>query len=142
MLMITGYLFLMAYFAAFVVATCMIFSPFFAKLGGDINVSRSVAFGGQRRAALCRELTKTHEEVLRASLDELVAATAEGARGEIVLVVAGSTGASVGVEQVVDQVLTLADQGLRLKQAATQVAQTHGLRKNELYQAALAAREN
>ena len=100
------------------------------------------AFGGQRRAALCRELTKTHEEVLRASLDELVAATAEGARGEIVLVVAGSTGASVGVEQVVDQVLALADQGLRLKQAAAQVAQTHGLRKNELYQAALAAREN
>lgn len=100
------------------------------------------AFGGQRRAALCRELTKTHEEVLRASLDELVAATAEGARGEIVLVVAGSAGASVGVEQVVDQVLTLADQGLRLKQAAAQVAQTHGLRKNELYQAALAAREN
>jgi len=100
------------------------------------------AFGGQRRAALCRELTKTHEEVLRASLDELVAATVEGARGEIVLVVAGSTGASVGVEQVVDQVLALADQGLRLKQAAAQVAQTHGLRKNELYQAALAAREN
>lgn len=100
------------------------------------------AFGGQRRAALCRELTKTHEEVLRASLDELVAATAEGARGEIVLVVAGSTGASVGVGQVVDQVLALADQGLRLKQAAAQVAQTHGLRKNELYQAALAAREN
>ena len=98
------------------------------------------AFGGQRRAALCRELTKTHEEVLRASLDELVAATAEGARGEIVLVVAGSAGASVVVEQVVDQVLTLADQGLRLKQAAAQVAQTHGLRKNELYQAALAAR--
>lgn len=100
------------------------------------------AFGGQRRAALCRELTKTHEEVLRASLDELVAATAEGARGEIVLVVAGSAGASVVVEQVVDQVLTLAEQGLRLKQAAAQVAQTHGLRKNELYQAALAAREN
>ena len=71
-----------------------------------------------------------------------MAATAEGTRGEIVLVVAGSAGASVGVEQVVDQVLTLADQGLRLKQAAAQVAQTHGLRKNELYQAALAAREN
>ena len=47
-------------------------------------------FGVRRRAALCRELTKTHEEVLRAPLAELVRATADGVLGEVVLVVAGA----------------------------------------------------
>jgi 16S rRNA (cytidine1402-2'-O)-methyltransferase len=61
------------------------------------------AFGSARRAAVCRELTKTHEEVRRASLAELAEALAEGVRGEITIVVEGA-----GPPEVVDDPETLA----------------------------------
>ncbi|HEY6935041.1 MAG TPA: 16S rRNA (cytidine(1402)-2'-O)-methyltransferase [Marmoricola sp.] len=48
------------------------------------------AFGGERRAAVCRELTKTHEEVRRGTLVDLAAWAAEGVRGEVTLVVEGA----------------------------------------------------
>ncbi len=48
------------------------------------------AFGAKRRAAVCRELTKTYEEVRRGPLDELADWAAEGVRGEITVVVAGA----------------------------------------------------
>ena len=48
------------------------------------------AWGGERNAAVCRELTKTHEEVRRGSLAELAAWAAEGVRGEVTIVVAGA----------------------------------------------------
>src|SRR4051812_2006939 len=51
----------------------------------------SEAWGGDRSAAVCRELTKTHEEVRRGSLAELEAWAAEGVRGEVTIVVAGTT---------------------------------------------------
>lgn len=49
------------------------------------------AFGGARRAAVCRELTKTYEEVVRGSLDELVAWAEGEVRGEITVVVEGGS---------------------------------------------------
>src|SRR3954452_7836500 len=49
------------------------------------------AFGDERAAAVCRELTKTHEEIRRGTLAELASWAAEGVRGEITLVVAGAT---------------------------------------------------
>ena len=49
------------------------------------------AFGPQRPAVVCRELTKTHEEIRRGTLDELAAWAADGVRGEITLVVGGVT---------------------------------------------------
>ena len=48
------------------------------------------AFGDDRAAAVCRELTKTHEEVRRGPLAELVAWAADGVRGEVTIVVAGA----------------------------------------------------
>ena len=48
------------------------------------------AFGADRRAAVCRELTKTYEEIRRGPLTELVAWAADGVRGEVTLVVAGA----------------------------------------------------
>ena len=48
-------------------------------------------WGGERRAAVCRELTKTHEEVRRGPLAELAAWAADGVRGEVTIVVAGAT---------------------------------------------------
>ena len=95
---------------------------------------------GDRPAALCRELTKLHEEVLRFTLAEAVAYYEENApKGEYVLVVAGAapkTGAVVTLEDGVAQVLALKEQGMRLKDAAKEVAEHTGLSKNELYAAA------
>src|SRR6476646_1835803 len=57
------------------------------------------AFGPERPAAVCRELTKTHEEVRRGPLRELVAWSADGVRGEVTIVVQGSSGGpSVGTD--------------------------------------------
>ena len=99
------------------------------------------AFGPDRRISLCRELTKLHEEVLRFTLAEAVAYYEENApKGEYVLVVAGAapkTGAVVTLEDGVAQVLALKEQGMRLKDAAKEVAEHTGLSKNELYAAAL-----
>lgn len=101
----------------------------------------AAAFGPERRISLCRELTKLHEEVLRFTLAEAVAYYEENApKGEYVLVVAGAapkTGAVVTLEDGVAQVLALKEQGMRLKDAAKEVAEHTGLSKNELYAAAL-----
>ena len=56
----------------------------------DALADLATAFGADRRAAVCRELTKLYEEVARGTLDELAEKFAEGARGEIVLVVEGA----------------------------------------------------
>ena len=101
----------------------------------------SAAFGPDRRIALCRELTKLHEETRRCTLGEAVAHYTENApKGEFVLVVAGAEpreAAAVTLEDAVAQVLTLKAQGVRLKDAAKEVAEHTGLSKNELYAAAL-----
>ena len=101
----------------------------------------SAAFGSDRRIALCRELTKLHEETRRCTLGEAVAHYPENApKGEFVLVVAGAApreAAAVTLEDAVAQVLTLKAQGVRLKDAAKEVAEHTGLSKNELYAAAL-----
>lgn len=96
--------------------------------------------GAGRRAALCRELTKTHEEVRRATLGELVASTDGEVLGEIVLVVAGAQPVAADPHEAAREAVALADDGMRLKAAAAQVAQAAGLRPNEVYRAALSLR--
>ena len=96
---------------------------------------------GDRPIALCRELTKLHEETRRTTLAQAVAyyQTAEP-RGEFVLVLGGAqpeSGPTVTMEQAVEQVRQLRQGGVRMKDAVRQVAQQTGLGKNELYQAAL-----
>ena len=99
------------------------------------------AFGPERRVALCRELTKLHEETIRTTLEQAVEFYTENApKGEYVLVVAGAEpvqAAAVTLEDGVAQVLALKRQGIRLKDAAREVAEHTGLSKNELYAAAL-----
>ena len=118
----------------------MIFHEAPHKLRTTLN-DLAEAFGPDRRISLCRELTKLHEEVLRFTLAEAVAYYEENApKGEYVLVVAGAapkTGAVVTLEDGVAQVLALKEQGMRLKDAAKEVAEHTGLSKNELYAAAL-----
>ncbi|MFB8893405.1 16S rRNA (cytidine(1402)-2'-O)-methyltransferase [Microbacterium plantarum] len=98
------------------------------------------AFGGDRRAAVCRELTKLHEEVARGTLDELAAWAADGVRGEIVIVVEGAGVREIDPADALAQVQRLVADGIRLKEAAAEVAAATGLSSRDLYQAALAAR--
>ncbi len=98
------------------------------------------ALGPDRRVVVCRELTKLHEEVRRGSAAELAAYFADGARGEICLVVAGAEPASVHLPDGIAQVLTLVAQGVRLKEASAEVAESTGLSRRDLYEGALAAR--
>ena len=99
---------------------------------------------GDRPAALCRELTKLHEETIRTTLSQAVARYGEEPpRGEFVLVVGGAPEAeaapAVTLEEGVQQVLRRRAEGMRLKDAAKAVAEETGLSKNELYAAAARA---
>lgn len=100
-------------------------------------------FGSERRAVVCRELTKLHEEVVRGTLAELVAwAEDRHIRGEIAIVVEGAEEAEPeSAENLTDAVLALVESGMRMKQAAAQIAEAHGISKRDLYQATLAAKD-
>ena len=98
------------------------------------------AFGADRPAAVCRELTKTYEEVVRGGLAELATWASGEVRGEIAIVVAGAPGKEASMPDLVVEVLARADSGERLKDAVTAVAEATGVAKRELYAAALAAR--
>ncbi|WP_415111401.1 16S rRNA (cytidine(1402)-2'-O)-methyltransferase [Propioniciclava sp.] len=98
------------------------------------------AFGADRPAAVCRELTKTYEEVIRGGLGELAAWATGEVRGEITVVVAGASGPSISAEDAVAEVLARVESGERLKDAAAAVASATGLAKGALYNQALQAR--
>lgn len=97
-------------------------------------------FGQDRPAAVCRELTKLHEEVKRGGLGELAAWAAEGVRGEIVIVVGGAAEREASPEDALTEVQRLVAGGTRMKDAAREVAARTGLSSRELYTAALAER--
>ncbi|PDQ34796.1 MAG: 16S rRNA (cytidine(1402)-2'-O)-methyltransferase [Candidatus Lumbricidophila eiseniae] len=97
----------------------------------------ATAFGPDRRAAVCRELTKLHEEVRRGSLGELAEWAAGGVRGEVCVVVAGAEEEAVGTEAAVARVRELVASGYHTKDAAALVAAETGMSKRDLYQAAL-----
>lgn len=100
----------------------------------------AAVLGDDRRAVVCRELTKLYEEVRRGTAAELAAWAEAGVRGEIVVVVAGAPARAVDPEAAVEQVLALVASGTRLKDAAAEVAEATGLGRRDLYQAALARR--
>jgi len=95
------------------------------------------AFGADRRAAVCRELTKTYEEVRRGGLAELAEWAADGVKGEITLVVAGADSAATldtDPASLRSAVAALEDVGMRRKDAIADVAIRAGLPKREVYQ--------
>ena len=95
------------------------------------------AFGQERRAAVCRELTKTYEEVRRGGLGELAAWAAAGVKGEITVVVAGHVMADIepDIESLVAEVDRRVADGEQRKAAVADVAKEAGLPKRELYDA-------
>ncbi|MDT5117102.1 MAG: rRNA (cytidine1402-2-O)-methyltransferase [Mycobacterium sp.] len=96
--------------------------------------------GGARRAVICRELTKVHEEVVRGSLEELAAWAADGVLGEVTVVLAGAS-PPADIPSLVARVQDLVAEGVRVKDACTHVAAAHpGVRSRQLYDAVLQLR--
>lgn len=99
------------------------------------------AWGGDRPAAVSRELTKTYEETRRGPLATLAAwAEAESPRGEIVITVGGRPAQAAGMDAVVAEALARVAAGERAKDAVADLAATAGLPRRELYAAVLEAR--
>jgi 16S rRNA (cytidine1402-2'-O)-methyltransferase len=99
--------------------------------------------GGTRRGAVCRELTKMHEEVVRGSLAELATWAADGVLGEITVVLAGAT-PRADLPALVAEVEALAAAGVRVKEACSQVADSHPElhSRRELYDAVVRSRRS
>ena len=98
---------------------------------------------GDREIALCRELTKMHEEIIRTTLSQAIAKYTETPpKGEFVLVLAGAEHIeeeTITLEDAVELVLQRRENGERMKDAVRQVSADTGINKNELYDAALKA---
>jgi 16S rRNA (cytidine1402-2'-O)-methyltransferase len=98
----------------------------------------TAAFGAERPAAVCRELTKTYEEVRRGSLAELAAWAEKGPRGEITVVVGGATDEQpvTSEDDLAAEVRELTESGLSRRDAVDEVAARHGISRRAVYAAA------
>lgn len=103
----------------------------------DFLTDAAAELGAERPGAVCRELTKTYEEVVRGPLAELAQWAGEHARGEVTVVVQGAPEPVVDVPGAIERVRALHADGMRLKDAARQVSADTGLGRNELYRGAL-----
>lgn len=97
--------------------------------------------GPDRRAAVCRELTKTYEEVRRGSLAELAAWAADGVKGEITVVLDGASAIEPDLDELVRRAADLAERGMRLKDACAEVVKGTKVSRRDVYEAVLAARQ-
>jgi 16S rRNA (cytidine1402-2'-O)-methyltransferase len=103
----------------------------------DALLAMAEALGGGRAAVVCRELTKTHEEVRRGVLADLAAWAADGVRGEVTIVVAGGSDAasSLAADEVRARVAAEVDGGLSRKDAVARVARHTGLARRDVFDA-------
>ncbi|MEV8614530.1 16S rRNA (cytidine(1402)-2'-O)-methyltransferase [Amycolatopsis sp. NPDC051373] len=108
---------------------------------GSLLADAAAALGASRRAAVCRELTKTYEEVKRGTLAELASWAADGVRGEITVVLEGAVAPEVSVSDLVGEVSARVAAGERLKAVAAEVAEGAGVSKKDLYDAVVASRK-
>jgi 16S rRNA (cytidine1402-2'-O)-methyltransferase len=96
---------------------------------------------GDRRAAVCRELTKVHQEVLRGTLSELAASVAgRELRGEVTLVVEGAPAVASGageIDAAVALARSLTEEGMRKRDAARAASARTGVAARQLYEALL-----
>ncbi len=98
----------------------------------------SEAFGADRPAAVCRELTKTHEEVRRGPLGDLVTWAGDGVRGEVTIVVAGAPPAPALPADPAAWRAAVADleaAGTPRKAAISEVAKSAAVPKRDVYDA-------
>ncbi|QHC20657.1 16S rRNA (cytidine(1402)-2'-O)-methyltransferase [Streptomyces sp. GS7] len=109
----------------------------------DTLAAMAEVFGADRRAAVCRELTKTYEEVKRGPLGELAPWAAEGVRGEITVVVEGAPESGpqeLDAAELVRRVRIREEAGERRKEAIAAVAAAAGIPKREVFDAVVAAK--
>lgn len=119
--------------------TCVFFeSP--RRLSGTLSDAVEV-LGPDRRAVVCRELTKTHEQIVRGRLAELADWAADGVLGEITVVLAGAV-PKADLETLVAEVHKLVDDGARVKDACAEVVAVNpgSPSRRELYDAVLRSR--
>ena len=88
---------------------------------------------------MCRELSKTYEQVKRGTLPELAEWAQDGVRGEITVVIEGAGDIAADVDSLIDAAQQRVE---RLKAVCADLAKIHGVSKNELYDAVISAREN
>ncbi|MFJ5519810.1 16S rRNA (cytidine(1402)-2'-O)-methyltransferase [Streptomyces griseoluteus] len=111
----------------------------------DTLAAMAEVFGADRRAAVCRELTKTYEEVKRGPLGDLAAWAAEGVRGEITVVVEGAPESGpeeLDAGELVRRVRIREDAGERRKEAIAAVAAEAGLPKRVVFDAVVASKRS
>ena len=105
----------------------------------EVLIDMAELWGADRAAAVCRELTKTYEEVKRGGLADLATWAADGVRGEITVVVAGAS--STPLEQTDDElrdaVRALEASGSSRRDAVDAIAATTGLPRRRVYNAAI-----
>ncbi|WP_405972474.1 16S rRNA (cytidine(1402)-2'-O)-methyltransferase [Streptomyces sp. NBC_00988] len=108
----------------------------------DTLAAMAEVFGAERRAAVCRELTKTYEEIKRGPVGELAEWAAEGVRGEITVVVEGAPekAEELGADELVRRVRVREEAGERRKEAIAAVAVEAGVPKREVFDAVVAAK--
>jgi 16S rRNA (cytidine1402-2'-O)-methyltransferase len=102
------------------------------------------AFGAERSAVVCRELTKTYEEVRRGSLAELASWAAGGVKGEVTVVVAGAVPrgrVDVGTDELARRVAVRQEAGQARKEAIAAVAREAGVPKRVVFDAVVAAKQ-
>lgn len=103
----------------------------------DFLSDLAAIFGDDRPVVVCRELTKDHEEVVRGSAAELAQWASRGARGEITVVVHGARPVAPNAADVLELVAQKVVAGHKLSAAVSNVAQSTGVRRKELYELAL-----
>jgi 16S rRNA (cytidine1402-2'-O)-methyltransferase len=117
----------------------MVFFESRRRVAGTLR-QLAAAFGGDRPAVACRELTKTHEEIARGTLAALAAWADRGVLGEVTLVVGGAPERPAGtVAAAVAAVSAREAAGVPRKEAVAAVAAESGLRRREVYNAVVSA---
>lgn len=99
-------------------------------------------FGADRPGAVCRELTKPHEEIVRDSLGGLALWAEREVRGEVTVVIGGAARPEVSAADALESVRSRMSQGQRLSAAVAEVAALTGVNRRSLYAAALAQKED
>ena len=97
--------------------------------------------GDQRRGAVCRELTKPYEEIVRGGLADLAGWAEGGVRGEVTVVIAGAEKSVTTADDALALVRRAMAEGAKLSSAVADVAKVTGANRKELYAAALADKE-
>lgn len=115
----------------------MVFFESGHRITETINAMLEV-FGEERSVAICRELTKTYEEIFRGTLSEAVEYASRDVRGEITIVLAGSSEIrSAGDKEILEALGLLAEEGIDRKTAVSHVAIMLKVPKRQVFDLAL-----